>query len=68
MLGVIATIESPIIHFKIFGGGNKPIRQAFETLGRSMRPNHVACIGVFPKDDPDILARDVALFQRHAAG
>jgi hypothetical protein len=30
-----------------------------------VRPNDVVCIGVFPKDDPDMLARDIALFDEY---
>ena len=65
MLATIATIQKPVVHYKIFGGGNKPIVEAFETLGRAMRPNDVACLGIFTKDDPDIIAKDVALFEEH---
>ena len=65
MLSVIATVEKPVIHFKIFAAGNKPILPAFENLGRHMRENDVACIGVFLKDDPEMIGKDVALFEEH---
>ena len=64
MLRAIAPLPRPVVHYKVFGGGNRPIQEAFEVMGRAMRPNDVACIGVFPKDDPDMLAKDVALFER----
>jgi hypothetical protein len=65
MLGVIKTIPRPVVHYKIFAGGNKPVLEAFATLGRSMRENDVALIGVFLKDDPEMIAKDVALFAEH---
>ena len=65
MLDVIATIPRPVVHYKIFAGGNKPILPAFETLGRAMREDDVALIGVFLKDDPDLIAVDVDLFDEH---
>ena len=65
MLEVIATIPRPVVHYKIFAGGNKPIVPAFETLGRTMREDDVALIGVFLKDDPDLIGKDVDLFDEH---
>lgn len=65
MLKVVAPLPRPVVHYKIFAGGNKPIDQAFVTLGKAMRPGDVACIGVYPGDDARMLAKDVALFDRH---
>lgn len=68
MLDVVETIPSPVVHYKIFAGGNKPIKEAFETLGNAMRENDVALIGCFLKDDPDMIAKDVDLFDEHVEG
>jgi len=65
MLDVIATIAGPVVHYKVFAAGNKPIIPAFRTMARAMRPGDVACVGVFPKDDPQMLATDVALFEQY---
>jgi hypothetical protein len=65
MLAVIATIQHPVIHYKVFAGGNKPVIPAFELLGKVMRPNDAVCLGVFLKDDPDMIAKDVQLFEKH---
>ena len=65
MLDVIATIEKPVVHYKVFAAGNKPIVPAFELLGQVMRENDVACVGLFTKDDPDQIAKDVALFEKY---
>lgn len=65
MVRVITTIEKPVVHFKVFAGGNKPIIPAFELLGRAMRKNDVVCVGMFTKDDPDMIRKNVALFEKH---
>jgi hypothetical protein len=53
------------VHYKVFAGGNRPIDEAFRTLGRCVRDGDVVCIEVFPKDDPQMLRKDIALFEEH---
>ena len=65
MLAVISTIDRPVVHYKVFAGGNKPVRPAFEIMGRNMRADDVACVGFFLKDDPEMISRDVALFEEN---
>ena len=65
MLEVVATIACPVVHYKIFAGGNRPIEEAFVTLGQSMRSSDIACVGVFPPDDPGMIVQDVALLEKH---
>lgn len=68
MLGVIATIPCPVVHYKVFAGGNKPILEAFEVMGKHMRENDVALVGLFLKDDPDMMKKDIALFEEYVDG
>ncbi len=65
MLDVIAGIPTPVVHYKVFAGGNMPIVPAFQTLGTHMRPSDVACIGLFLKDDPDMIRKDIELFETY---
>ena len=65
MLELIATLPCPAVHYKVFAGGNRPGDEAFDTLSRCVRPGDVVCIGVFPGDDEDLLAKDIALFEKH---
>jgi len=65
MVRTISTIEKPVIHYKVFAGGNRPIVPAFEFLGSAMRPHDAACIGFFVKDDPDMITKDIALFEQY---
>jgi len=64
MLDVVATLSCPAVHYKVFAGGNRPVDEAFATLSRCVRPQDAVCIGVFPKDDPQMLAKDIALFEQ----
>ena len=65
MLQTIANIEKTVVHYKVFAGGNKPILQAFEVMGKHMRDMDVACVGFFVKDDPDMMGKDIALFEKY---
>ncbi len=65
MLRVIATIKTPVVHYKVFAAGNKPVLPAFKLLGKTMRKNDVVCIGMFLKDDPDMIAKNIANFEKH---
>jgi len=68
MAAAIKTIGKPVVHYKVFGGGNMPIDDAFAFMGQTVRPGDVVLFGVFPKDDPDLLAKDIALFEKHVEG
>jgi hypothetical protein len=68
MLSVIATIERPVVHYKVFAAGNKPILEAFETMAKHMRPNDITCVGMFVKDDPGMIAKDIELFEKYVDG
>ena len=65
MISVIKKVQKPVIHYKVFAAGNKPIEEAFITMGNSMKKNDVACIGVFPKKDPNMLKKDINLFNKY---
>ena len=65
MLEVVATLPCPAVHYKVFAGGNRPVEEAFRTLGECVRLGDVVCIGLFPKDNPAMLAEDIALFEQH---
>jgi len=65
MAATITTIDKPVVHYKVFAGGNRPVDEAFEFMGKTVRPRDVALFGIFPKDDPDQLAKDIELFEEH---
>ena len=65
MLATIATIQTPVVHYKVFAGGNKPITPAFELLGRAMRAGDVVVMGFYTKDKPDMISDNVSLFETY---
>ncbi len=65
MAATIATIQKPVVHYKVFAGGNRPIQEAFEFMGGTVRSGDVALFGIFPKDDPDQITTDIELFEKH---
>jgi hypothetical protein len=62
MLSVIATLSKPVIHYKIMAAGRNNPREAFAFLARHLRPQDAVCVGVFLKDNPDMLAENARLF------
>lgn len=64
MAAVIETIRVPVVHYKVFAGGNMPIHEAFQFMGRTVRPADIALFGIYPGDDPNQLVTDIELFER----
>jgi len=64
MAALIQTIHKPVVHYKVFAGGNRPVDEGFEFLSRTMRPGDVVCIGHYLKDNPDMFRQNVAAFDR----
>jgi hypothetical protein len=65
MVALARTLRKPVIHYKIFAAGRNKAEDAFAFCGKIMRPEDMACIGVFPKDDPAMVRKDVALFEKY---
>ena len=68
MVSLIHTIPCPVVHYKVFAGGNKPIQEGFQFLATSMRENDLVCIGHYLPDNPDMIAQNVETFERLVGG
>ena len=68
MTSLIARLSRPVIHYKILAAGRNDPEEAFACCGSHMRPHDLACIGVFTGDDPNMLEKDVRLFEKHTRG
>jgi hypothetical protein len=68
MVELIQTLLWPAVHYKVFAGGNRPIEAGFQYLARSMRERDLVCIGHFLKENPDMIAENVATFERLVEG
>lgn len=60
-LATIGKLDKPVVAYKVLAAGRIPPQTAFPRLFRRLRPKDGLCVGVFPKDDPDQIAEDVAL-------
>ena len=63
MAGMIQTLKCPAVHYKVLAAGRTPVREAFEYVAKFLRPQDVVLIGVHLGDDPDMIEKDVALFE-----
>ena len=68
MLEVIATLQTPVVHYKVFAAGNRPILKGFEYMRDNMRAGDIACVGMFTKDDPEMIRENVSLFEEYVDG
>jgi len=66
MTDLIQTLSRPAIHYKILAAGRNDPAEAFAYCAARMRPQDLACVGVFTGDDPRMLETDVRLFERHS--
>ena len=64
MTDLIQGLSRPVIHYKILAAGRNDPAEAFAYCGSRMRPQDLACVGVFTGDDPRMLETDVRLFER----
>ena len=63
MSDVIQSLTKPVIHYKIMAAGRNEPKAAFAWAASHMRASDAVCVGVFPRDIPDMLERDVRLFE-----
>jgi hypothetical protein len=61
MTDLIPALSKPVIHYKIMAAGRNDPVQAFAFAASKMRENDAVCVGVYPKDKPDMLAEDARL-------
>jgi hypothetical protein len=64
MVKTIPTLRRPVIHYKIFAAGRTPPAEAIDFTAQHLRPQDAVCVGIFPKDNPAMLAEDLALLEK----
>jgi hypothetical protein len=64
MVALVETIPWPVAHYKIFAGGNIPIRDGWTFAAEHIRPHDLVCIGHYLGDNPDMIAENVGMFER----
>jgi len=68
MVDVIQNLRRPAIHYKIFAAGRNQPADAFAFTARYLRPQDAVCVGIYPKDRPQMLEEDIDLFQKSISG
>ena len=63
MTDLIQRLSRPAIHYKVMAAGRNDPRDALSLCARAMRPSDAVCVGVYPKDKPDMLAEDARLLE-----
>jgi len=63
MVELIGDLSRPVIHYKVMAAGRNDPQEAIPFAVEAMRPQDAICIGVFTKDNPEMLAEDVRIFE-----
>ena len=63
MTALIQTLSRPVIHYKVMAAGRNDPREALGYVADRLRPQDAVCIGVYTKDDPDMLAEDARILE-----
>lgn len=58
---MIQRLSRPAIHYKIMAAGRADPTEAFAYAARHMRPTDAACVGIYTRDNPNMLAEDIQL-------
>jgi len=58
-VATIAQLERPVIHYKILGAGRLDAQEAFMYATQHMRPSDAVCVGIYTKDNPDMIREDI---------
>lgn len=64
MVATIAKLRRPTIHYKILAAGRNTPTEAFAYCVQHLRKDDAVCVGVYPKNNPNMLRDDVSLLLR----
>lgn len=60
MTDLIQRLSKPVVHYKVLAAGRNDPQAALAFTASTMRANDAVCVGVFTKDNPHMLAQDIA--------
>jgi hypothetical protein len=63
MCELIQDLPAPAIHYKVMAAGRNDPREAFEVVADAYRPGDAVCVGVFTKDNPNMIQDDIDLLE-----
>jgi hypothetical protein len=63
MTSLIPQLSRPVVHYKIMAAGRNDPKEAFAFAASKMRANDAACVGIYPKDKPEMLRENARLLE-----
>lgn len=63
MCALIQELPAPAIHYKVLAAARNDPNTAFERVADAYRPGDAVCVGVFTKDNPNMIQEDVDLLE-----
>ena len=63
MVRLIKGLSKPVIHYKVLAAGRNDPQDAFAFVAQHMRPQDAVCVGVYTKDNPNMLEADLRLLE-----
>ncbi len=63
MCVLIQELPVPAIHYKVLAAGRHDPAAAFEYVAEAYRPGDAVCVGIFTKDNPNMIQEDVNLLE-----
>lgn len=67
MTSLIQHLSRPVVHYKIMAAGRNDPKAAFAFAASKMRENDAVCVGIYPKDHPNMLQEDIELLEESLA-
>jgi len=64
MTELIQSLSRPVIHYKVLAAGRNEPADAIAFAAKAMRKGDGVCIGVYPKDNPNMIADNVQIFEQ----
>ena len=63
MVRLIQTLGRPVIHYKVLAAGRNTPERAFAFVAKHLRPQDDVCVGVYTRDNPRMLEKDLLLLE-----
>ena len=63
MCALIQELPAPAIHYKVLAAGRHDPAEAFAYVADAYRPGDAVCVGVFTKDNGDMIREDVQVLE-----
>lgn len=65
MMDTISKITKPVIHYKVMAGGRNDPIDTYKNLSKVMKGNHAVCIGIYTKENANMIAENVKLLEEN---